>query len=527
MTDAGYSSEYEVYLTNRNGVQIVTNELSLQILREMRHREVSPSEMAALLDLPKSTIQGSITRLLRTGIVASEVCVDDARSAVYHIDAMMLFSSETGEEWQLYARAASLKRILANGRCTNREDLSLYAVSLMESGLNIVQGLFNTGVALTRGMDDLNWWDSTLGSIVSQCSADGISVEMNTSEALTLIFRSSEDISDVPLIIVPMLGALRAHFKAFIGFNLSHEIQLSVEDKGRFVWLRLDPFQGQEYDTEVGFVDPLTNLADSDPFAIYSVNGRATLFTNPTMIGILDSLFDRDQSLNELEKSMCVPKATVYASITKLIALGAVDVDGASGSPKRYTLMAEPILYLDEPDRSDSGNRAIIAEKFRSGDLDYYSAVISYALESARCLGIRFDKMFMRSGRSTAMTLMNSGAEMDAQSLVDLGCRMVSDPDRAEVITFLPIRIRLDRSVDTLWDAWPGDFVMGFIDEGLSHILGTRYPISIETFYEGSDAPDSVQESNPFLGINPRYRSSDIHPTLNPGTLFVSRNWYY
>ena len=29
MTDAGYSSEYEVYLTNRNGIQIVTNELSL------------------------------------------------------------------------------------------------------------------------------------------------------------------------------------------------------------------------------------------------------------------------------------------------------------------------------------------------------------------------------------------------------------------------------------------------------------------------------------------------------------------
>lgn len=30
MTDAGYSSEYEVYLTHRNGMQIVTNELSLQ-----------------------------------------------------------------------------------------------------------------------------------------------------------------------------------------------------------------------------------------------------------------------------------------------------------------------------------------------------------------------------------------------------------------------------------------------------------------------------------------------------------------
>ena len=43
MADVGYSSEYEVYLTYRNGMQIVTNELSLQILRELRRREVSPS----------------------------------------------------------------------------------------------------------------------------------------------------------------------------------------------------------------------------------------------------------------------------------------------------------------------------------------------------------------------------------------------------------------------------------------------------------------------------------------------------
>ena len=56
MTDAGYSSEYEVYLTHRNGVQIVTNELSLHLLDEMRARSISPSETAAIMHLPKSTI---------------------------------------------------------------------------------------------------------------------------------------------------------------------------------------------------------------------------------------------------------------------------------------------------------------------------------------------------------------------------------------------------------------------------------------------------------------------------------------
>lgn len=495
MTDVGYSSEYEVYLTNHNGIQIVTNELSLQILHEMRRREVSPSEMAASLNLFKSTIQGSITRLQRMGIVASATCVDDARSTVYHIDAMLLFSSDTSEDWQLYARAASLKRILANGRCTNREDLSLYCVSLMESGLNIIQGLFNVGVALVREVDDLNWWDSTLGAIIPQCANDGINVEMDTSEALELIFRSEDDISDVPLVIVPMLGALRAHFRAFIGFNLSHEVQLSIEDKGRYVRIRVDPFQGQEYETDVGFVDPLRSLQASDPFAIYSINGKATLFTNSTMISILDALFDHSQCLNELEKSTCVPKATVYASLSKLMALGAVEIDEDSGSPKKYVLVADPLMYVSEPDKTDVGRRMDIAERFRRGEIDYYSAVISYALESARCIGIHFDKMFMRSGRSTALTLLKSNKDIDAEEFVDIGCSMVSDPDSAEVISYLPIRIRLNRAQDTLWDAWPGDFVMGFVDEGLKLLLGMSYPITIETYYEDSVEPASIQRS--------------------------------
>ena len=495
MTDVGYSSEYEVYLTNHNGVQIVTNELSLQILREMRHREVSPSEMATSLNLFKSTIQGSMSKLQRMGIVASDTRVGDARSTVYHIDAMLIFSSDTSEDWQLYARAASLDRILANGRCSNREDLSLYCVSLMESGLNITQGLFNVGVALVRGVTDLNWWDSILGAIIPQCSKDNISVQMDTSEALEMIFTSEEDISDIPLIIVPMLGALRAHFRAFIGFNLSHELHLSIEDKGRCVKIRVDPFQGQEYETDVGFVDPLTSLLAVEPFAIYSINGKAMLFTNSTMISILDALFDHDQSLNELEKTTCVPKATVYASLSKLMALGAVEIDENSGSPKKYVLLADPLLYVSEPDNSRMGRRMEIAEMFRRGDLDYYSAVISYALESTRCMGIHFDKMFMRSGCSTALTLLKSRKDIEPQEFVDIGCSMVSDPDSAEVISYLPIRIRLNRSSRTLWDAWPGDFVMGFIDEGLKVLLGTSYPISIETYYDDSKEPASILRS--------------------------------
>lgn len=117
MTDAGYSSEYEVHLTHRNGVQIVTNELSLHLLDEMRARSISLSETAAIMNLPKSTIQGNLGKLQRMGVIVQDVCEDDARSAVYRIVGRLLFRSRTESDWQRYARAASVACIMTNGRC--------------------------------------------------------------------------------------------------------------------------------------------------------------------------------------------------------------------------------------------------------------------------------------------------------------------------------------------------------------------------------------------------------------------------
>lgn len=487
MADVGYSSEYEVYLTYRNGMQIVTNELSLQILRELRRREVSPSEMAAALGLPKSTIQGNIGKLLRTGIIASETRIGDARSAVYHIEARQLFGSDTGEDWQLYARAASVARIIRDGRCTPREDLSLYAVSLMESGFNVVQGLLGVGAALTRGIVDRGWWDRQMEGLRGQCARRGISMEVGTEGALSIVLRSeSEDISDAPIAMVPMLGALRAHSKDLFGYVLSHDILLSVEDRGRTVRIRIDPFDGQEFESSPYGIDPFDSFRIDEPFSVYSIEGRATLFTNPTMMGLLDALSVGDRSINELEASLRVPKATLYASLAKLTSLGAVGSAGASGSPKRYALAADPVMYVRAPNLASVAALSDIAARFREGLLDYYSAAISYALGAIDCMGIRFDRMFMRAGMNAALAVLGSDGEMEPKDFVDLSCTMVSGPDRAEVATYLPIRVRLFHSEDTLWDAWPADFVMGFLDEGLQQLLGFRYPIRIESHRAGA-----------------------------------------
>lgn len=483
MSDVGYSSNFEIYLTKNNGVQIVTNELSLTILREMRYREISPSDIAMALNLPKSTIQASITKLLRTGIVTQERRISDARSVIYRIDASIIFCSDTDVEWQLYARLASTTRIMEEGRCTSREDLSLYGASLTESGLNIVQGLFNIGTALTYGPNGRKFIDEMLSSMREQCDRYGISVDMITKNGLELKFESvTGNISDVPLIVVPMLGAIITYSKELLGYNLSHDVSLKVTNKGHNVTMKVDPFIGQEYDPilDIFAARTMDNYMVMDPFSIYSINGVSTLFTNPTMMGVLFNLSNNNMSVNDLEDDMGVSKATIYASLMKLLEMGAVEVDEESGSPKKYRLLADPILYCIETESRSCDKLAEIVSKFQNGQMDYYSAVIAYAMETIRCMGVRFDKMFTKSGGSTARTVINISPDMDPQKLLDVACSMVSVPDKAEVLTMIPLKVRVTMSPESLWENWPADFVKGFILEGLRVLTGDKYKVDIE-----------------------------------------------
>lgn len=495
MSDIGYSSEYEVYITENNGVRIVTNSLSLQILKQMRFREVSPSEIAVSLGISKSTVQGNIGKLLREGIVSQEVRVGDARSAVFRINAALLFCSDTDVEWQLYARSASIDRIMRNGLCTSREDLALYGVSLTESGLNIVQGLFTVGEELTKGEGGKDWWQKVLSSIDSQSEAYGVKATLNTSHGLNLKFHSKEDdISDLPLIVVPMIGAVGSHSRAALGFNLAHDLSLRVTEGGHSVEMNVPEFIGQDFEYE-SISRTIKSFKAEEPFAIYSIGGKATLFTNPTMMGILDNLTNSDYSLNELGDVMNIPKPTIYASLMKLNSMGAVELDPDSGVPKKYTLLADPILYTVEKEEYGRGLLDDIVARFQRGSLDYYSAVISFSMEAISCMGVHFDKMFVRSGRNAASTVLEKIPDIAPQELVDLACTMVSLPDKAQVITYLPICVRVTLAEDTLWESWPGDFVMGFIKEGLRRLLGDGYKIQVETYREGESKPIIVLKS--------------------------------
>jgi len=487
MTDFGYSSDYEVYLTRENGVQIVTNDLSLAILREMRYHEITPTNVAMEFEVSKSTIQASITKLLRMGIVSQEENVTDSRSVVYRIDSALLFTSDTDIEWQMYARRASAKRIMKTGRCTSREDLSLYSVSLTESGLNVVQGLFAVGSALTRGYDGYDYWPVVVEDIHQQCERRGIEVEVSVKDGVDFHFKSEEeDISDVPLIIVPMLGSLISNSKKVFSYNLVNDVQLTVSDSGHDVRMHINPFIGQDYRKKPFLLTNINQYRVNEPFAIYSIGGEATLFTNTTMMSVLYALSDGDNSANGLSETIGIPKATVYAAIMKLIEMGAVAVDKSSNSPKNYKLLADPILYCREPESNNCDRLDSIVNSFQKGEIDYYSAVISYAMESIRCMGIHFDKMFTRAGKSMAQIILELNPSMEPQEFLDSACTMVSVPDNLEIVTLIPLKLRIVLAQNTLWESWPGDFTKGYVAEGLKQLTGDDYKIRIETVRQKS-----------------------------------------
>lgn len=484
MADLGYSSFYEVYLTRDNGVQVVTNELSLSILREMRVRTITLREMTTLYSVSKSTIQSNLKKMAGMGIVISDDSLDDGRSVVYHIDALLLFTSDAPNEWQLYAKKASLDRILRNDRCTAKEDLSLYSVSLIESGLNIIPGLFNIGAAMVKSFDDMDWWTEQLRCSNTQCPIKGMDISLDLKTNLILTFHSDEEvISDLSLVIVPMLGAIRAHSRAIVGFNLCHETNLSVEDEGHTVKLRIEPFKGQDFEIKPYVWDDLKSFKMSYPFSIYSVSGKAMLFSNPTMMAILDALYCKDMNLNELESRLELPRATLFVSLNKLTELGAVRLDDLC-SPKKYVLVADSLLFVSDPVSSGYAKMQKLLQDFHDGKVDYYSTVIAYAVETLRCMGLHFDRLFVRSGTHVAASVLEKYPDMDPQDFVDLSCGMVSPPDRVEVMKYLPPRIKLYNSSDTLWGSLSKNFLIGFLRHGLKSLLGFECPFYIDSVTE-------------------------------------------
>ncbi|AMK13777.1 ArsR family transcriptional regulator [methanogenic archaeon mixed culture ISO4-G1] len=489
MTDFGYSSDYSIFLTRNEGVQIVTNDLSLKILNEMRFREVSPTSMAMELGLPKSTIQANISKLLHMGILCQDENKEDSRGVIYRIDAIQVFGSYMDTKWQLNVRTASASRILSKGRCTSREDLSLYGVSLTESGLDIVQGLFSVGSSLMPDTPDYSDWESIKRNILKQSSDRGMKVLIEDRSGLKLKFRSEgdENIADVSLIVVPMLGGIVSRSKDLLGYHLSKDIDLEIEDYGREVTMTVKPFVGQDY-VRSGFRHH--NMSDfkvDQPFAIYSIDDKAVLFTNSTMISVLNSLTEGSKSVNELTAAIGIPKATVYASLVKLMEMGAINVDENQKNPKKYSLDSDPVLFCKEPEVTNCNKLAEIRERFIRGEIDYYSAVIGYAMEATKCMGVEFDRMFSKAGRTTAKSVIDLHPDITPQNFVDISCSMVSYPDQATVVSYIPLKIDVTLSPHTLWRSWPSYFVKGFIENGLLNLTGDKYKVTVETIRQGNE----------------------------------------
>jgi hypothetical protein len=380
---------------------------------------------------------------------------------------------------------------MESGHCTSREDLSLYAASLTEVGVNIIQGLFNIGSALTFGMYRGIDVESLTRLIVEQAAGVGIECKVDFRNGLRLDLTSDRDISDTSLLITPMLGFVIDNSYIIMGYNLARDISLMVCESGHKVNIRIDPFEGTSDDLDTPMVFDNESYRLQQKFSIYSVRGESVIFTNETMIRIMEEIVERSLSVNELESRLHVPKATVYAGVSRLLEIGAIVLDNSSQRVKRYILQAEPVVYCTEPASVDRRRIQQVIRRFQDSELDYYSAVISLAKEVIDLVGLHFDRMFEGSGARTARTVLEHHSIPDLQTFLEASCCMVSSPDRAEIVSQYPVHVRIIQSDRTLWGTWPTDFVRGFLREGIGYFIGDDAHAIIETVREDGSPVDS------------------------------------
>jgi len=488
MSDIGFSHEYDVYITEENGIQIVANELSLLITREMKYRSIKVSDIADTLGISKSTVKDRISKLKALGIVSEDRDPKDKRINIYNLNAALLFSSEEDIDWQLSARNASTSRILENGQCTFREDLSLYAASLTEMGVNIFPGLFGVGEGLIGDGKSITKLENVIKDAIGQCNKSKISIDIGVNEGLRLEFISDQDISDLPLVISPMLGILISTSQRILGYQLAYDISLSVRESGHRVKIIIPRFEGSfNKELQPGYFSRIKNFRPSDDFSIYATDTKSILFTNKAMMAILDMLVEGPASMKEMEEKLGIPAATIYSSVMKLYELKTVSIDLDSQNVRRYKLDANPVLSCSDSGQTLSHMLPGIIDDFVSKRRDYYSSVILFARELYSSLGIRFDRMYYLSGANTAKSVLEFRPDLCFEEFVDMACSMVSFPDRVEVLGLRNVCLRVILSKDTLWDTWPSEFVRGFLSEGVKRYEGVGNRVFVQTVREGDD----------------------------------------
>lgn len=505
MSDLEYGEHYAVYLTPEKGVRFITNSVTIDTIDELRRGNYGVTDLSMKLNVPVTTMQSNLTKLLRMGMVTTEKDPDDGRKVMYVKHCYCIFRDGQMDEWMPEYKDYVAERIILQDNAWQAA-IAMIVIVLLEKGVDTRPVLFEFGNSLAymyRNVVRGKTPDEILDLVFTIFNIkEGVEYSMDATDEFLLGIKSTDgdSIYKVMCFMNAIVGFLFASLPWSQGFYYSNKLTTTVSDDRRQVLVTAKKKEGKVVVTHLPFIWDRTRefYKMRSPITIVRVPKGTIILGNKTMVSIVDILGKGEMTSEEISLQLDIPAVTVSTAIRKLKAEGIVSTDGRQRGA-RFRLDGQILVSMtDIPDSLDNDirwTRRVMIQSLNSdtgdiGDLAYWYNYVSWKL-----LGLDYEHIIRSNGRYIADKIIKMYPGITADEFVRKACKCrVRETLKAEPVTFIPLRVRVTCIVEPGYPSYPEltrNYFWEILSEGLRKITGSEHPVEMELVTVAADSvPD-------------------------------------
>ncbi len=501
MADKEYSTQFRIVQRYSGGIRVITNSLSLSILKLLLSRDMNLTELATALKSPKTTVQISVSKLEQDGIVVSYPDENDKRSTKYASACVPLFNSGRGKEWQTFDYSKIVGNLCSKDAHVHTDAMLFYARKLDEYGICWHPFVIGFGDAVgTEIMKKCSDYNEAMALMSKIYEVEFI--EFKVGDNFCMKIRSDKWIG------LELLYAGYAIYGSFLymafkmsGHKYTREAKVSMVGDTECVFsTEFSGFTNNKIEMTYPVERDYLFYALKDRFAVYKPRNKdSVLIQNEIMLNTLQSLRGSPKTVTEIATQLGVVPVTINASIKKMIELGFVEpMDNSSSRNIKYKIVAKKVIEGNmDFARYIPGLMSTYIERFINGEKNLYQSLFELHYFVVTSSGIRYDSMLGEVGRDVALEVVRQNPDMTPREFLDFAIRLYVDWEgHVALRSIIPVTFDICLQPGMVDFDLETSYFQSLVKTGLKELTGVDYPVKFNQVFEAPTGSIDLNSEN-------------------------------
>ena len=482
MADKEYSTQFKIVQCYNGGIRVVTNALSLSILKLLLSKDMNLTEMASALGSPKTSVQINVSKLEQDGIVMSYPDEKDKRSTRYASACIPLFVSGKAKEWQMFDFSKIVENFSSDNARLYSDAMLFYARELNEYGICWHPFVMAFGDAVgTEVLKRCSKVEEALSIISRIYEVEFLEFKMNDN--LSMRIRSDRYIGPELLYAgYAIYGTILYLAFKLNGYKYQREANVTVMNDHECVF---STELTCTINVDIEMAEPLQRdyqfYALKDRFAIYQPKGKnSVLIQNEIMLNTLQALRGSPKTVNEISTMMGVVPVTINASIKKMMELGFVEPMSGSGTRNiKYKIVAKKVLDGNaEFARYIPGKMTSYLEQFLDRKKCLFQSMFELHYFLVNSAGIRYESITSDVGKDVALEVVRQNPDMSPREFLDFAVKLYIGWGGSVTLTsIIPVTFDIHIQNGMVDFDLETSYFQTLVRTGLKELTGVEYPV--------------------------------------------------